>query len=232
MPIARSLAACLTAVLLAGCGVTKYEPVAFDSMKPLIPDAPGCLEKPLVRGAQCMTLVRADQWWSDTGIVVQKGEAYLVTVPPGQAWFDKDRVNTPPRGEHGSDFMNFFKETKRCQERPWFSLIGGVVRPGSPHTEAPLQSADLGSAANEKGSAVFRAREDGALVLYPNDAIGPDTHSTLYYENNSGQIWVVVRWLTGAHGLTEAMDCPTETKDLRRVLKARAVPPTPPTSPR
>lgn len=189
----------ILAAVLAGCAAVRYEPTSYDSPKPVLEGVPGCLAAPLAQGGECLALVRADQWWSDTGVSVKKGAAYRLTVPAGQTWFDKGRVNYPPYGEIGSWAMNLFAGYKRQKESLWFSLIAAVVEPGLGSDRPEWQSVDIGKAAEKDCDSVnFIVQQSGALSLYPNDARGPLTHSTYFYENNSGQIWVRVRWLTGA----------------------------------
>jgi hypothetical protein len=188
---------------LSGCAAIKYELISYDSPKPDLPGIRGCLADParrLAPGDECLALVRADQYWSDTGVIVQKGAAYRVTVPPGQAWFDSARINEPPFGEPGSRLMNVYARYLRKTGGAWFSLIGEVVTQ-DPTVKEGDRVVDIGAAASPNcASVVFTAGADGPLALYPNDAKGPDTHPTLHYENNSGQIWVRVRWLKDRTG--------------------------------
>lgn len=192
----------VVAATLTGCAAVRYEPTSYDSPKPVAAGVPGCLSKDALAapGDECLALVRADQWWSDTGVTVKKQAAYRLTVPPHQVWFDKGIVNKPPYGDPGSRLMNLFERYKRHEGGLWFSLIAAVVEPGSGLDRREYQRVDIGAANKKKceecDSVIFVAQEDGALSLYPNDAKGPASHPTFFYENNSGQIWVRVRWLT------------------------------------
>ena len=187
---------------LTGCAAVRYEPTSYDSPKPVEAGVPGCLSAGALAapGDECLALVRADQWWSDTGVTVKKQAAYRLTVPPHQVWFDKGIVNKPPYGDPGSRLMNLFESYKRHEGGLWFSLIAAVVERGPGLDRREYQSVDIGAAikkeCEECDSVIFVAKEDGALSLYPNDAKGPASHPTFFYENNSGQIWVRVRWLT------------------------------------
>lgn len=187
----------LVAATLTGCAAVRYEPTSYDSPKPVLKDVPGCLPAgSLAPGGECLALVRADQWWSDTGVSVKKGVTYRLTVPPHQVWFDKGIVNKPPHGDPGNRLMNLFARYKRHEGGLWFSLIAAVVEPGSGLDRREYQSVDIGAASHKDcDSVIFVAQEDGALSLYPNDARGPATHPAFFYENNSGQIWVRVRRL-------------------------------------
>ncbi|HQR99114.1 MULTISPECIES: hypothetical protein [unclassified Polaromonas] len=187
---------------LTGCAAVRYEPTSYDSPKPVEAGVPGCLSAGALAapGDECLALVRADQWWSDTGVTVKKQAAYRLTVPPHQVWFDKGIVNKPPYGDPGNRLMNLFESYKRHEGGLWFSLIAAVVERGPGLDRREYQSVDIGAAikkeCEECDSVIFVAKEDGALSLYPNDAKGPASHPTFFYENNSGQIWVRVRWLT------------------------------------
>lgn len=187
------------AATLTGCAAVRYEPTSYDSPRPVEAGVPGCLSAGALAapGDECLALVRADQWWSDTGVSVKKRAAYRLTVPPHQVWFDKGIVNKPPHGDPGNRLMNLFARYKRHEEGLWFSLIAAVVEHGSGLDRREYQSVDIGAASKKEcDSVIFVAKEDGALSLYPNDAKGPASHPTFFYENNSGQIWVRVRWLT------------------------------------
>lgn len=193
----------VVAATLTGCAAVRYEPTSYDSPKPVGAGVPGCLSAGALAapGDECLALVRADQWWSDTGVTVKKQAAYRLTVPPHQVWFDKGRVNVPPNGECGNGIMTLFEHYKRQEGGLWFSLIAAVVEPGSGLDRREYQRVDIGAASKKEckecdSVVIFVAQEDGALSLYPNDAKGPASHPTFFYENNSGQIWVRVRWLT------------------------------------
>ena len=216
------------AATLSGCAAVRYEPTSYDSPKPIGAGVPGCLSKDALAapGDECLALVRADQWWSDTGVTVKKRAAYRLTVPPHQVWFDKGIVNKPPYGDPGSRLMNLFESYKRHEGGLWFSLIAAVVEPGSGLDRREYQSVDIGAASKKEcDSVIFVAQEDGALSLYPNDAKGPASHPTFFYENNSGQIWVRVRWLTAK----EASAATTTTTTTTTVVPDECRPRTKPT---
>jgi hypothetical protein len=221
--LAAQAALWLSLTALAGCAAIRYEPIPYDSAKP-DEAIPGCLKEAGLReGHECLALVRAAQWWSDTGVKVEAGQVLRITVPPGQVWFDADRVNHPPFGEKGSGLMNFYARFKRHpayhdvppheqrrleahvdkgNPRLWFSLIAAVIEDKT-GTEHPtnvdvghvIVQAKLQNPQAECSSVDFTAPARGSLTLYPNDARGPDSHPTLFYENNRGQVWVRVRAL-------------------------------------
>ena len=123
----------LAALLLAGCGAIRHQPSLDDSPLPReLAALPACSEAPLRPGGRCIALVRADAWWPDTGVRACAGQTYRITVPPGQRWFDLNRVNEPPFGEPGSVLMNLFARYKRHRGVAWFSLIAGVTGPPQP----------------------------------------------------------------------------------------------------
>lgn len=193
----RLLFAALFPFALAGCAAVSYTPISHDSPKPSGAE-PGCLTADFAPGVECLALVRASEWWSDTGVKVQEGMVYRVTVPAGQSWMDAARVNEAPHGEPGSATMNLAARYKR-HDTAWFSLIAAVAGPGMGVDRTELDWVDVGLVVGRGcPSVTFRARHAGTLTLYPNDARGPETHPTLFYDNNKGQVWVRVKWLEKA----------------------------------
>ncbi len=206
-------------VALAGCGSIGYTPVLVDSPLPAVfrearPGNAPC-GPTLVPGQSCVTLVRAEDWYSDTRIRVEAKQTYCFHVPAGQVWFDAERRNSPPRGEPGSLFMNALKRAKR-QDAPWFTLMAGVapdpvptLRPvawaGPPSREftASLEASTPHNVAADPLKPLVVAK-NGVLVLYPNDAWGPTGRPGYFYENNSGQIWVQVSHVPAGKACTGA----------------------------
>jgi hypothetical protein len=185
-------AAALLAILMsAGCTAIRYQPVHADSQRPLSL-TPNCKTSAteaithLPEGGQCMVLVQANQWLSYASLKILPGEAYLVTVPPGQAWFDLNRRSAPPRGDVGNWVMNVLASQKRHPGAHWFALIATAI---STDTNTPVE---LPGRQDISNSGVFKVRYAGTLAFYPNDAIGPAADPMYYYKNNAGQIWVTV----------------------------------------
>lgn len=213
----RSLLSLLAWIAVSGCSSIMYTPVTVDSPIPEVvrqERIPVCSEA-LSEGLSCLALVRAENWFSDTGVRVGPGQSYCFQVPPGQAWFDAGRRNSPPQGEHGSTAMNWLAFAKR-HEVPWFTLMAGVVLTtpvpllkAAPTVLVDVQSKefrvsltawDVYNVADQRHELtggevkseafVTSTKVSGALVMYPNDAWGPTGHPDWFYENNSGQIWV------------------------------------------
>lgn len=172
------LAAVLLALTLAGCQSISYEPVKLDSSAPI--DLKPCA-RTLSVDQSCTALVQAERWISPTGIHAEAGETYCVSVPPNQVWFDAGRRNTPPHGEEGNWLMNL--ALKRHKDYGFFNLI---VNTKSLDTGRPGKEQDVSKGAPYKVTMV------GELVLYPNDALGPDNDPAFYYKNNAGQVWVTI----------------------------------------
>lgn len=197
----RSTLTLAAGLALAGCAAMKYEPVPYDSVQPVaMPRA--CRGAALAGDAACTALVRADQWYSDTGLDVQPGERYCIRIPPGQRWFDAARINIPPFGEDGSALMNIYSKQRRDPDARWFSLIAAVVRKdeagkkplGDEREQLQRASLDRPSDCHPAlGGRQFVANAAGALVLYPNDAIAATSYDRKhFYRNNSGQVWVTI----------------------------------------
>lgn len=170
--------------LAGGCAHINYDPVPTDSPMPVLKLVPCQGRLPL--NARCLALVRANQWFSGTGLVVEKKERYRIIVPPGQVWFDKGRRNVPPQGESGNGLMNLFGHLKRQEKSLWFSLIAVVLdNDADPRTE---DSYDLGA---KDATGEILIGTNGKLAMYPNDAKGLFGKDS-FYRNNSGQIWVIM----------------------------------------
>ena len=155
-------------------------------------DADGPCPMRLAPGQSCTAQVEAAQWQSPTGLQVAPGELYCVQVPPGQVWHDLGRRNTPPHGEPGNWLMRLFSGLKRHAGSDWFSLMAAVVpQAGADGPPAPPGAQDLGR------QPLLRIGQAGALVLYPNDAVGPPWAPRWFYDNNTGRIRVGVQRCDG-----------------------------------
>lgn len=193
--IVLSSAACFC-LGLPGCVAVKYDTLAFDSQRPAT-DAPPCLTHSLDKVPECLALVRANQWYSPTGVQVIAGTTYRIVAPSGQQWFDANRRNTPLCGEDGSWIMNLYEKKKRAVDSKWFSVIGVVLRPEAELSveRTQLSQHPQGVCAKDAvhldwGS--YTADASGELALFPNDAIGPPEQPAFFYGNNAGQIWVLI----------------------------------------
>ena len=170
----------------AGCTAINYKSLPVDSASPTGAEkyTKKCPAK-LANKEECVARINADQWATPTGIQVSEAnEAYCIELLPNQVWFDAERRNTPPLGEEGSWIMKRFE--KRHPESGYFSLMV-AVQPD------PLAFKTNGAEAvagltKSRYTAIFT----GALVLYPNDAIGPSGNDDYFYKNNSGYVWVKI----------------------------------------
>ncbi len=192
----RILAA-LASLLAAGCSNVPHKPANNAAAK-----SPLCASV-LNEGASCFALVRAKNWYSDTGIRVKPGQTYCFRIEPGQKWFDAGRPNTPPEGEPGSMLMNLFAHLKRERDVPWFGLMAGVADFGMEGIQASsaIDSRKLVGKAVYLAApgAVLVAQGPGGLVMYPNDARGTTERTLAFYDNNSGEIWAgITRMRPGA----------------------------------
>jgi hypothetical protein len=211
MNLGRTLLVIACALLLAACAAIKHTAIPYDNPRPLgIADCRGAA---LAEGDSCLTLVRANQWYSDSHLLLVLGASYCVSVPLGQRWFDLERVNEPPDGEPGSGMMNLYAPSKRFRDtsglRPgetssdrvrmdgWFALIAAVVQPshGNSDDREELQQVSMGGARDCAIASVtgkrLKIEHPGELVFYPNDAT-LTASKKFFYQNNSGQVWVLI----------------------------------------
>lgn len=205
----------LIAVLLTGCAATSYKMLQVDSRMPVVNDSSGnaivpCAEKKrgLESGNSCLALVRADKRFSRSRLNVREGECYRFEFLDNQAWYDATRRNSDANGEEGNWIMKMAKRNKNDPESSWFfltpvvldndsdavNIVKRVVGCGRSDTSRS-ECADWSKlSADESGSQsmVFETKEaEGHLAFYPNDAVFPDLPMQ-YYENNRGQVWVVI----------------------------------------
>jgi hypothetical protein len=202
-----------SALLFSGCAAVKHSGIPYDNPRPAnFANVPGCRGAMLAAGAQCVALVRANQWYSDSHLSTTVGESYCVSVPGVQRWFDLERVNDAPDGEPGSGLMNLYASRKRFRDpsglRPgetewqrarvdgWFALVAAVVKPGARDADdrEVLQQASMGGPRDCGGDTgkLLKIDKPGDLVFYPNDAALSDNKKQHFYGNNSGQVWVVI----------------------------------------
>jgi hypothetical protein len=182
----KSFISLVAALALAGCTAIEYKSVAVDSPSPI--DEKGLVKCPkeLRHDKICTARILADQLATPTGIqVAEKGETFCIEVLPHQVWFDADRRNTPPHGDEGNWIMKI--GTKRHPEAGYFSLMVDVqAKPPAIQSKSAKQVGD-------SPGWTYTADSVGALVLYPNDAIGSTGEPEYYYKNNSGYIWVTIK---------------------------------------
>ena len=98
---------------------------------------------------------------SPTGITVEKGEQYQVTVEVEEKWMDGDNIAADPNGfvdMWDSVKLALAVPTRRSWSAPWFSLLGRVGSEGKDRFE-------IGQ------SHVFIGKTDGPLFVFVNDAV-------------------------------------------------------------
>jgi uncharacterized protein (DUF2235 family) len=167
-----------------------------------------------------------DPCWS-TGLALEEGGRYRITVieDPNDQWFDK-RFPAQPRGFEIGELRRFrdrafmFAVTpwRRTLDRPWFRPIARIGARGSdeypldPETAPALNKPDA-----DRVVAEFKARRDGELFLYVNDAVfgWPIPIRTLY-ANNQGKGTVCVERLgrpptQGPGAESQGAPSPTQT---------------------
>ncbi|OYU44537.1 MAG: hypothetical protein CFE44_12430 [Burkholderiales bacterium PBB4] len=195
--------AALAAAASVGCAASARAPVKTDSPPPL-PTAAADLvcardgqgqPQTLALDQSCYALVRAADWFSPTPLRVQPGWVVKVSVPPGQRWYDADRVNIAPEGDEGNVVMRLFSGWKRHAQHPYFALMATVVNcapvAGDKPGLRPCQQAE-GSRAERvtRPTEVLSITAAGELAFYVNDAVLPWGWPSAFYGNNQGQIWV------------------------------------------
>ena len=202
-PAARlGLLAAAVAMLAAGCMSIRQQTVPLDApaaaaSAPALPvcarDGLGAL-RTLRLTESCYAQVRAADWYSTSNLWVKPGWTLEVVVPPGQRWYDADRINTAPQGDEGSALMKLFSGLKRHPE-PYFALMAAVVHCQAPAGDAPARRACVAESgqtptwiAAPNSTLLIKAK--GELVLYANDATLPGPWRELFYRNNDGRIWV------------------------------------------
>lgn len=204
----RVWAACAgaAAVALVGCAATVTEAQQTDSPLPIalrdgrIKTCAAGLSTSgkLAEGEQCFALVRAADWLTDTHLQVRAGQSYLIAVPDGQVWFDATRRNVAPHGDQGSDEMNVMADWKRHPSSQWFALMAAVMHADANGTMAqPEQAMQPVQDLSVPGE--LSIVQDGRLALYPNDAAFPLGDHKLFYGNNHGQIWVLIKLVKNEH---------------------------------
>lgn len=207
----------LLTALLSGCAATSYEMVRIDSRMPLILNTTGTTIKPCADkggqlenvGESCLALVRADRLVSFSTLNVGENECYQFEFPDNQAWYDATRRNADANGEKGSGIMNLAAGLKRNPSDLWF-FLSPVVLDGELDQAAAVKRLSEPKCAGTDGckqggkwsnfgtnhynfqSILFSTgKAKGRLAFYPNDAMPPE-YSTIYYKNNTGQVWIVV----------------------------------------
>ncbi len=132
---------------------------------------------------------------SPTGILLQDGQRYLVTIKASEPqWFDRT-IATTAAGFYSLDpptiseraAMLFALPMRRELIRPWFRI---VARTGSVGGEESFLDPDPKDHSIEE---VIRATRDGELFFFVNDAvIGVPGLTDAFYANNRGTAEITV----------------------------------------
>ena len=113
-------------------------------------------------------LVDARRRWNDSGVVVEAGQRYRISVAPTETW--KDWFVTSGPDGYTKWILKPFEFMRRASNAPWFALMASVNR-----SEPTLVGREC----------EFEADRCGRLELFANDL-------PFMYWNNSGRITVSV----------------------------------------
>lgn len=119
-------------------------------------------------GVQRTVTVYAKPYWNRTGLQLEEGAKYDLTVPAGLTWKDAS-ITSGPSGYERWQMSPFFW-LRRSMRNHWFALMGTIDQ------RHPFLIGDGTS---------HRAPASGELVCYANDA-------PLFYWNNSGELTLSV----------------------------------------
>jgi uncharacterized protein (DUF2235 family) len=209
----RSIIPFASALLLVYLGASLVSHLAFD-----VADAAGafCREGPpdklivLDKGGATTTVkgFEASSMCWGTGIKLEDGRRYLITIKDPVGWEDRRRP-VPVSGSEIGEVPTVKARVllfsglplRRVLNRPWFRPIARIGAAGA--AEYPLDP-DTRPMAPGKGAtpqtelvAEIKARRDGELFLYVNDAvIGVPGLVGRFYANNSGTAQVEVTRLS------------------------------------
>jgi hypothetical protein len=125
--------------------------------------------------------IRADQYWNDTGVRLEKETQYRMTVVAGTGEPLRD-ASFEARSIEGEDWHSLAHKTgqlvhgKRVDDAKWFALIGTIDK------EHPWVITDGG---------IVTAPASGSLVCFFNDV-----QLAVFYKNNSGWVALDVEQVT------------------------------------
>jgi hypothetical protein len=122
--------------------------------------------------------IDSELFWTDTGIILEKGNIYdLEVIPDTQEWIDGyggryPQVCTANGFSHW--FLNLFSFLKRSRKNQWFALMGSIDR-------EEIGAFKIGTKYPEG----YKADKTGELTCFANDAKG-------HYKNNKGIIKLTI----------------------------------------
>ena len=149
----------------------------------------------MVRGEKRTLVFDTSSVCSTTGILLENGGRYAVTIKAKEtSWYDRD-IPTSPAGFYSLDAPNLWHKAlmvlavpmRRELIRPWFRV---VARTGSAGGEESFLDPDPKDHTIDE---VLRATRDGELFLFVNDAvIGMPGLTGAFYANNVGTADVTI----------------------------------------
>jgi uncharacterized protein (DUF2235 family) len=133
-----------------------------------------------------------------SGIVLEEGKRYRITIRQLGEWRDSD-IPTNLGGIHVMDQPRSTRllliaalPMKRTMIRPWFLPIARI---GSTGNDEEFLDANV-EVSTSTHQEIIRARKDGELFFYVNDAIlGVPGYWDYFYKNNRGQAEVTIQKL-------------------------------------
>ena len=149
----------------------------------------------MVRGEKRTLVFDTSSVCSATGILLENGGRYAITIKAKEAsWYDRD-IPTSPAGFYSLDAPSLWQKglmilavpMRRELIRPWFRI---VARTGSAGGEESFLDPDPKDHSIDE---VLHATRDGELFLFVNDAvIGVPGLAGVFYANNIGTADVTV----------------------------------------
>jgi hypothetical protein len=147
-------------------------------------------------------LFATDQLCFPTGVAVEEGVRYAITIAVSSPWKDKS-TETDPNGFDSAEAdswpttfcMYASVPLRRVIFRPWFRLLARIGATGV--DEYFLGPEEVEGQPNTYRAVIRRAQRDGELFLYVNDAVLPlPWLSNLFYLNNQGQAKITIERLS------------------------------------
>jgi uncharacterized protein (DUF2235 family) len=143
----------------------------------------------LAKGEKRVFTFNTSSICSETGILLENGGRYAITIKPKEtSWYDRD-IPTSPAGFYSLDAPSFWQKglmvlavpMRRELIRPWFRI---VARTGGTGGEESFLDPDPKDHTIDE---VLHATRDGELFLFVNDAvIGVPGLTAAFYANNIG----------------------------------------------
>jgi hypothetical protein len=149
----------------------------------------------MAKGETRKLLVDASSVCSATGILLENGGRYAISIKAREAhWYDRT-IETSPAGFYSLDAPTFWQKVamvlalpmRRELIRPWFRI---VARTGGAGGEESFLDPDPKDHSIDE---VMRATRDGELFIFVNDAVlGVPGLEGVFYSNNVGTADVTI----------------------------------------